>query len=309
MEEHMASGRTHRLALGLFALAALGTAACEPAAPGGACIDNTAPGVRTFPASRCGLDFTVSIPATCPAGGCGLIFDVHGFAMDGNIQDRNTNLRRLGNQAGFIVAQPTAPVAGQGLPSFSTQRDANTIAAFAIGALGPLRVNRNRIHIGGFSQGGAITFFSICNHADLYASAAPIAAAGGNGCFQNGPPIPFLQTNGTMDQFANFQAASTTRSQVIAGMGLTAASGTPLQSFPGISQTRFQNARGQIYEFIEHTFIGASAGAGHCFPGSFETTLAMVGPGLGTLRFACTDQQQLRIGEAIVQFYQANPKR
>jgi polyhydroxybutyrate depolymerase len=305
----MALGQTHRLALGLFMIAALGTAACDPPpAPVGACIDNTAPGVRVFPAARCGLDFTVSIPATCPAGGCGLIFDVHGFSMDANIQDRNTNLRRLGNQAGFVVAQPTAPVSG-GRPSFSTQRDAGRIATFARQAITAFSLNSGRIHIGGFSQGGAITFFSICNHADLYASAAPIAAAGGAGCFQNGPPIPFLQINGTMDQFANFQAASSTRSQVLAGMGLTLASGTVLRSFPGITQTRFQNARGQLFEFIQHDFVGASAGGGHCFPGSFETTLGNVGPGAGTLRFACNDQRQLRIGEAIVQFYQANPKR
>lgn len=306
----MAFAQTHRRALGLFAFAALATAACEPVAPppGGACIDSAAPGLRTFPAARCSLDFTVSIPASCPAAGCGLIVDVHGFAMDANIQDRNTNLRRLGNQAGFVVAQPTAPVSG-GLPSFSTQRDADVIATFARQAILVLGLDPRRIHIGGFSQGGAITFFSICNHADLYASAAPIAAGGGAGCFQNGPPIPFLQTNGTMDQFANFQNASSTRSQVVAGMGLTLANGTAVRSFTGIAQTRFQNARGQLYEFIQHEFVGASAGAGHCFPGSFETALANVGPGLGTLRFACTDQQQLRIGEAIVQFYQANPKR
>jgi polyhydroxybutyrate depolymerase len=303
-------GRTRKLAIGLFVVAALGTAACEPiAAPGGGCIDSTAPGVRVLPAARCNLDITISVPPSCPAGGCGLIVDVHGFAMDANIQDRNTNLRRLGNQAGFVVAQPTAPIAASGLPSFSTQRDAGVLAIFARQAILAFGLNPSRIHIGGFSQGGAITFFSICNHADLYASAAPIAAGGGAGCFQNGPPIPFLQTNGVNDQFANFEGASATRSQVVAGMGLTLEGGMSLRSFPGITQTRFQNARGQLYEFIQHDFVGASAGAGHCFPGSFETTLGMVGPGVGALRFACTDAQQLRIGEAIVQFYQANPKR
>jgi hypothetical protein len=112
-----------------------------------------------------------------------------------------------------------------------------------------------------------------------------------------------------MDGFANFQNASNTRNQVVAGMGFAVANGVLVRSFTGISQTRFQNARGQLYEFIQHTFVGASAGAGHCFRGSFETTLGVVRPGAGTLRFACTDQEQLRIGEAIVQFYQANPKR
>ena len=92
-------------------------------------------------------------------------------------------------------------------------------------------------------------------------------------------------------------------------MGLTLASGTTVRSVPGITQTRFQNARGQVYEFIQHDFIGATEGAGHCFPGSFETTLQIVGPGVGTLRFACDDAQQLRIGPAILEFYMSNPKR
>lgn len=118
-----------------------------------------------------------------------------------------------------------------------------------------------------------------------------------------------MQTNGVNDGFASFEAAARTRDQVVAGMGLVLASGTVVRSFPGITQTRFQNARGQLYEFIQHDFVGASAGAGHCFPGSFETTLGNVGPGAGTLRFACDDPQQIRIGEAIVEFYQANPRR
>ena len=209
-----------RIALLLFATAALAAGACQPMNPGGGCISDTSPtgtGTRVFPQASCGLDFTVRIPNACANGGCGLIIDVHGFAMDGNIQDRNTNLRRLGGDAGFVVASPTARVGGQALPSFSQAMDANLIADFAREAIGAFNLNPNRIHIGGFSQGAGISFFSICNFPDLYASAAPIAGGGGS-CFANGPPIPLLQTNGMRDEFANFAGASNTRSTIVAGM-------------------------------------------------------------------------------------------
>ena len=274
------------------------------------CIDDTSPtDGRVFPAARCGLDFTVAVPQQCPAGGCGLIVDVHGFAMSADIQDRNTDLRRLGRANGFVVAQPTAAQGNGNLPSFAAAADSRTIRAFMEEALETFDLNPSKLHIGGFSQGAGISFRFVCENADLIASAAPIAGGGG-GCFNQGPPVPVLQTNGTRDEFANFQLASRTRDAIVAGMGLALSDGVVISSGPGITQTRFMNSRGQVFEFIQHEFIGASAGAGHCFPGSFETSTAGTsGPGLTRFRFACDDDASIRIGEAQIQFYLDNPKR
>ena len=311
----LSRGLLRRLARGscmVGALAALVGGAQQGSAQD--CIQDgssTGTGVRVFPAARCGLDFTVSVPDSCADGGCGLILDVHGFAMDAGIQDRNTGLRELGRQNGFVVAQPTARVSGgQGLPSFAGAADADRIRAFAEEAIEAFRLDPAKIHIGGFSQGAGISFDFVCRNADLIASAAPIAGGGTNAnCFQDGPPVPILQTNGTSDEFANFAAASRTRDSIVQGMGLQLSDGVVIASGPGITQTRFMNAEGEVYEFIQHEFVGASAGVGHCFPGSFERERIVQGPGLGNLRFACEDDASIRIGEAQIKFYIENPKR
>jgi pimeloyl-ACP methyl ester carboxylesterase len=263
---------------------------------------------RVLPAARCGLNFSIAVPdpARCPAGGCGLILDAHGFAMSADIQDRNTNLRRLGNDNGFVVAQPTAAGA---TPSFNPAVDGPRIRAFMEQAIQAFGLNPNKIHMGGFSQGAGLSFDFVCQNSDLIASAAPIAGASRMNCFQDGPPVPVLQTNGVNDGLASFQRASATRDQILAGMGLQLSDGVPIAGGTGITQTRFMNARGQVFEFIQHDFVGASVGAGHCFPGSFETELTGMEPGAFDLRFACEDDQSLRIGEAQVKFYIENPRR
>lgn len=298
--------RTGKLGLLILAISSLAVGACDmPQAPPGNCITDTSPGTRTFTQANCGLDITVAVPAMCPATGCGLVIDAHGFAMSAFIQDRNTNLRRLGNSLGFVVAQPTARVGGQGLPSFNIAQDAERLADFALEAIDAFDLDARRIHMTGFSQGAGMTDTNTCNHPEIFASNAPIAGRGPN-C-AGGLPIPVLQTNGTRDEFANFAGASATRSAIIAAKGMTLAQGQVVQSFPGITQTRFAGP-GPVYEFIEHNFIGASAGAGHCFPGSFETMLGGPPPGVPELRFACDDPLQLRFSVEVLRFFLANPK-
>ena len=42
--------------------------------------------------------YSVSSPASCPAEGCGLIFDIHGYTMDAAKQNDNTGLSEKGPQ-------------------------------------------------------------------------------------------------------------------------------------------------------------------------------------------------------------------
>ena len=74
--------------------------------------------------------YDVAIPPQCVTdGACGLIVDVHGLTMSGNMEDANTNMRALGAQYGYVVIQPNANPAP---PSsmFVTPGDDDKIYAF-----------------------------------------------------------------------------------------------------------------------------------------------------------------------------------
>ena len=61
------------------------------------------------------ISYTVSTTASCASsGGCGVVMDVHGFTMTAAEQEQSDNFQSLGNGAGYIVIQPTAPMDPQG---------------------------------------------------------------------------------------------------------------------------------------------------------------------------------------------------
>ena len=89
--------------------AANGGSASGGSAAGGAsgCIDDVSATERRV--VSCGpLTYDVAIPEACPAQGCGLIFDVHGLTMSGEMQEANTGLAQRGREAGYVVVQPNA---------------------------------------------------------------------------------------------------------------------------------------------------------------------------------------------------------
>ena len=55
-----------------------------------------------------GNSYTINVPQQCVAGGasCGMIFGAHGFSQDPEEQDRNTNMRALGEEYDYVVVQP-----------------------------------------------------------------------------------------------------------------------------------------------------------------------------------------------------------
>ena len=76
-------------------------------------------------AYRCadGYLFTVSATQSCATrGGCGLVVDVHGSTMDGDQQDKGTDMRAKAGPRGYVVLQPTV------CTSFNAQRKCATAA-------------------------------------------------------------------------------------------------------------------------------------------------------------------------------------
>jgi len=294
-----------------LALAASLWTACDPDADAGKCIDDSGPtgtDVRVFPAERCGLDFSVSIPDACQGGGCGLVLDLHGFGMDASIQDRNTALRRIGRANGYVVAQPTGRVGLGGLPAFDLSgADTRSLRNFVLEAVAALKLDPKRVHVEGFSEGGALAMDLACRNPELIASAA-VVSSGDLRCATRGLPAPLLHVHGSRDTLIELATAHALRESIVEAMGASVDAGTRVPQSDTLQRTRFENDRGEVYEFVEHSLGGASVGDGHCFPGSFETTLDGAGPGVSTLAFGCAEPSAPPIGVLVMQFFLSHPK-
>lgn len=106
-------------------------------------------------------------------GGCGLIFDIHGAAMNAETQNRGSKIRRHGNNAGYIVVNPQQP-ASYWVPS----RDHPRIVSFLREIIVSYAVEPSRVHVTGFSQGAFATWNVLCLASDVVCSAAPLCSSG-----------------------------------------------------------------------------------------------------------------------------------
>lgn len=132
------------------------------------------------------IGYVVSIPAECvdSAASCGVIMDVHGANMNGASQNSNNNMQQLGNDAGYIVIQPWAPIGQLPLELGGSKGGwwfpllhHDQLLLFFRYAVHAFRADRRRVHITGYSLGGFATWNILCKAPDLICSAAPLEAS------------------------------------------------------------------------------------------------------------------------------------
>jgi poly(3-hydroxybutyrate) depolymerase len=274
-----------------------------------------------------GLDFEVSVPDECLTHACGLITEVHGLGMNAELMNGHTHMREMGNAAGYIVLQPSAP----GAVLTSRWDPSNDAQVFALmqHVMHVWHVDPKRVHFDGYSMGAWMTWRFICTHSDILASAAPIAGglAAGSSCpfsSSNGTPgdpsipaqqIPILYTHGRNDGFVNFdQQAIPERDAVVAAW------------YPGVQPQvvakdfdyewdRYENSDGTVFEFVQHDWecgfvlpFGGTQVAlkGHCFPGS-DAFLGCGRSSNGKLDGGIT--YPFKWSETVLQFFIAHPKK
>lgn len=284
--------------LGIVALAGCGSNG-EPIdgpTPGG-CLQDPAPGHKQV---ECGeLTFELNVPEQCMNKACGLIFDVHGFAMNGELENQHTEMRALGGEHGYIVVQPNAPGQVAVNASWSESHD-STVFDFLQQVKDVWHVDADRVHFGGYSQGAMMTWRFICKHSDVIASAAPMA---GGGCGFSGENVPEHQieifyTHGTTDGFVPFETGVQQRDALLDEWNMEETQ--VVSSGSSHEWTRYENGQGTVFEFAQHDWetdfsFGGAALEGHCFPG----TDALLGCGADTA---------FNWGEAVVEFYMTHPR-
>lgn len=289
-------------------------------APAG-CVTSVDAGHHVFPCE--GIDYDVEVSAACARGGCGVILDVHGYSMSADLQDKSTGLRALGAGAGYVVVQPTAPFVGLArgwLPGVDDPK----LWRFLGDVRRALRIDPRRVHVTGFSQGGAMTWRLLCAHGDELASVAPAAAADGQtpsvGLFvyaldcdfsaaeRPAREVPVLQAHGTLDTLVAYAKGTQQRDAALSAWAL----GSPavVASGSDFTRTRYTNARGLEYEFVSHDAVVGTQFApvvlgGHCLPGGADL-LANGGPGQ-TMFFSCAPPAPFTWGRLVLDFFVAHP--
>jgi polyhydroxybutyrate depolymerase len=174
-------------------------------------------------------------------------------------------------------------------------------------ALDVFRVDPGRVHFTGFSQGGFMSWRFLCAHADLFASVAPAAAAGGCNFTDELPSreLPILYLHGTADPLASYADAEAQLDRVIAAWGLGA--GTVVSMDDDYTHTRYENANGTVLETFIHDYVSDATSniplvpdiVGHCYPGSMDP-----GDEPGQLySFKCEPPNAFHWGEAVLDFF------
>lgn len=266
----------------------------SPPAPSG-CITEVGPADKLVFAG-CGGDITynVSVPAVCSTKACGLILDVHGWTMSGDKQEANTQIAAIGRQEGYVVVQPNAPLAGD-QPSWNSTHYPR-VAAFVEEAIGVWRIDPRRVHVTGFSQGGAMTNWMRCNRTDLFASAAPTAMSGG--ACTNGRNLPTMYVQGLNDIFVSQAAIDST----IASYRTTHDLDRSVELFDeegvvATVHTSTANPDTPVYVTVIHNHTSVIVN-GHCIFGA---------PDVGDL-YGCDEPSTRSHGRMIVDFFKDHPK-
>ena len=277
-----------------------------PPVPAG-CITDISPGDHKFTCD--GLSVDVRIPAACEAPGCGVILELHGDTGTGLLMDAHTNLRALGEQHGYIVAAPTGPP-WQGSGPGSTWSSANDpmLVDIVQQLSSVFRADAKKLHVTGFSRGGFVTWRLLCDHADLFASAAPGGAGDGTNfgeqtCFSNGRApsrhIPFVFLMGRTDASVGYTSMTQIRDAAIQSYG---AAGPDVVA----SDATYSHNRWGVIETFDHAYETVPDGPwasakGHCIPGS------TMDPYAPQYAIPCQLPDSFVWGQEVMTFFLAHP--
>jgi pimeloyl-ACP methyl ester carboxylesterase len=283
----------------------------RPPMPSG-CVSDVSSGDHTYSCS--GLTVDARIPAVCQAPGCGLILVLHGDTGTGLLMDGHVKLRELGAERGYIVLAPTGPDWPGSEPG-STWNDTNDATLVSIVELftDVFHVDAKKVHVTGFSRGAFVTWRLLCDHADLFASAAPAGAGFGNNfgettCFHNGRapsrklPIVFLM--GRTDVAVTYSAMQAIRDAAIANYGATGPQ--MIAGDANYTHGRWTGTGGTIIETFDHGYETVNNGPfasakGHCIPGSTSNPYA------AQYAIPCELPNAFVWGQRVMSFFEAHP--
>ncbi len=232
--------------------------------------------------------YLAHVPAGLEGTGAPLLLALHGSPSTPQAMRALSGFDELADRRGFIVAYPSyvlgfgqwAVGCGEGC-DLELDRDKNFMKALIDELYDRLGIDRSRVYLTGFSNGGLATYHLACELSDRIAAAAPVGALMIEPQWQSCsliPPVPFLMIHGTQDgQFPWDGAAgvSTTRMSADATVErlavLDGCGATPAVAFEPDTADDGTRVRREHYTGCSgaaEVIFYVVEGGGHTWPGS-----------------------------------------
>jgi poly(3-hydroxybutyrate) depolymerase len=126
-----------------------------------------------------------------------LVFNVHGYNIDGPLMQAITQMDKVADRDKFIIVYPSALNKSWNM---TTGGDDLTFIVAIIDTIDArYHINRNRVYVTGFSQGGFISFLLGCKYSDVFAAIAPVSGLLPSGTCTLKRPVPMFLKFGTND--------------------------------------------------------------------------------------------------------------
>jgi poly(3-hydroxybutyrate) depolymerase len=135
-----------------------------------------------------------------------LVFILHGLGGDGAGMQSSTQMDKVADREKFIVTYPSA-ISGTWDYAAAKPNDYTFFMAIIDTLDARYNIDRNRVYIAGFSQGGGETVYAGFKYPDVFAAIAPVSSIGKGAALPN-RPIPILLTFGTKDIYSQTEFMS-----------------------------------------------------------------------------------------------------
>jgi hypothetical protein len=272
------------------------------------CIKDVTAGDHTFTCS--GLTFLVMVDPMCVKYACGVIFDIHGATMSGAQMRDNTLLYKIAPPKGYIVVNPSATADNTG-GTWDLTNDPPKVDDFLTRTIKAYHIDPDRVHVGGFSQGSAMTFWFLCNHHDVMASAAPVSGASDVTCMDDSwqPRVPIFYENGTKDQASTIDKARMMVDSIVSQLKLTG--GDQIAGDDQYRRKHWVGDGGMEFDYLEHDYGGQAVLDGHCIPGGVDIPGTGMNDLLGGINATTCTTGNITInwGELALQWYIDHPRK
>lgn len=279
------------------------------------CITDVGAGDHTFTCD--GVTFLVKVHPSCTESACGLIFDVHGGTMSGAQMRDNTHLDELAPPHGYLVVHPSATDSNTG-GTWDFELHAPVLGDFMDRMIAAFHVDAERVHVTGFSQGSAMTFWFLCHKNDLLASTAPISgnsadqilAPDGGACIEAigadwSPRVPMLFMSGTTDTALVIEDARARVDGLVDRLVL--GDGEQVDGDDEFRRTRYEDDAGMVLDYLEHDYGGQALLEGHCIPGGDDIDGSANNFGLNATT-CTTGDINVNWGEVALQWFLDHPR-
>jgi poly(3-hydroxybutyrate) depolymerase len=128
-----------------------------------------------------------------------LVFNVHGYNIDGPLMRAITQMDKVADREKFIIVYPSALNKSWNM---SGGDDLTFIVAIIDTIDARYHIDRNRVYATGFSQGGFISFLLGCKYSDVFAAIAPVSGMLNGTCALK-RPVPMFMKFGTNESVAS----------------------------------------------------------------------------------------------------------